>query len=292
MSNKSIKLPSELYVGFTLENSSSWDRISGSYKTQGSIMKATMTPYGTDSASKKRMATVDRYSNKDIESTTMANDTQAGFKIKHVVRQYGGQDWWRITDPRGFQLEISSDNVSRILADCTIENSEIQEPCLWGRDGGANVLIPITSHVYETAKENQARVDKKIGLKDIKIGDTVMLHSGEETTYLGVVWLYEKTKSWSYRSYGRNNPGDGIEDNLGWVRKHCFKRTVRWNQKDELYFPSSQKISEVTRSKDISEEERQTTIKQLLDSKQFDYPWGRIVTDFSLTKQKVYKKPK
>ena len=52
------------------------------------------------------------------------NELLEGFQIAKSVRRYGwnggGNVKWRIIDPRGFDLEISSENFARVISCCTM----------------------------------------------------------------------------------------------------------------------------------------------------------------------------
>jgi hypothetical protein len=107
------------------------------------------------------------------------NTPVEGFEIAKSVRRYGwnggGNVKWRITDPRGFDLEISSENFASVLACCTMVNGVVQGNCVWGRMGKDNVLLPEASEPYQEAVVHTTKMNKKISLKDIKPGDTIEL---------------------------------------------------------------------------------------------------------------------
>lgn len=100
-----------------------------------------------------------------------------GFEIAKSVRRSGwgggGNVVWRLADPRGFELEISSDNFARVLDCTTIVNGVIQGKCLWGRNGSTNILLPEASDVYQEAKVLTEKVNKNVSLKDVAPGDIV-----------------------------------------------------------------------------------------------------------------------
>lgn len=122
------------------------------------------------------------------------NDPIEGFQIAKSVRRYGswgsgGNVVWRIADPRGFEVEISSSNFAAALGCTTMINGVIQGKCVWGRCGKDNILLPQASDVYQEANKITAKIAKNISLKDVKVGDTVeLLNKGREEgsyQYLG-----------------------------------------------------------------------------------------------------------
>jgi hypothetical protein len=107
------------------------------------------------------------------------NEPATGFEIARSVRRSGwrgaGNVLWRIQDPRGFEIEITSENFASII-DCTsVINGVIQEECVWGRDGSSNVLLPTNSEPYKDATRQTDLVNNKVSLRDVKLGDHVTL---------------------------------------------------------------------------------------------------------------------
>lgn len=107
------------------------------------------------------------------------NEPATGFEIARSVRRSGwkgaGNVLWRIQDPRGFEVEIISENFASIVDCTTIVNGVIQEECVWGREGSVNVLLPTNSEPYKEATKQTTLVNNKISLKEVKIGDHVTL---------------------------------------------------------------------------------------------------------------------
>lgn len=129
------------------------------------------------------------YGNMEVDSATLFmtncypiiinNETTDGFQISKSVKRGGGWNAtnivWRIADPRGFELEISSANFAAVVCCTTIINGVIQGKCLWGRNGKDNILLPEASSVYQEASALATKIDKKLSLKDVQIGDWVEL---------------------------------------------------------------------------------------------------------------------
>lgn len=127
------------------------------------------------------------------------NEPVSGFQIAKTVRRHGwsgsGNVVWRITDPRGYDLEISSENFARIVDCTTMINGVIQGPCVWGREGSSNVLLPVNSEPYKLANKHTTLVNNKLSLRDITIGDHVVLIDKSSSTgsrdgiYLGRIFI-------------------------------------------------------------------------------------------------------
>lgn len=195
MKNTSIKLPKQFYVGLKTQQ-----------HTESGVPLGFATPYEPNTpAYEKRKGTVDFWCRSDnytwdpetrkniqkpIPDPVIIDNTVplTGFKIADSVRRVywgGGNVVWRIEDPRGFELEISSSNFAKIIDCTTIVNGEIMMSCVWGRDKSQNVLLPTNSDPYQEAAENTSRIGQKVPLKDVSIGDTVVLKNGTVGIYAG-----------------------------------------------------------------------------------------------------------
>lgn len=137
-----------------------------------------------------------------LDYTTMEdveNKPASGFRITQSIARCGwngGNKVVRIEDPRGFELEISVDNLVKVMSMTTVINGVIQGECIWGRDGSSNILLPVNSEPYLDAVKNTTDKNKAvISLRDVTIGDTVTVKAStayEETTgvYLGMYRVY------------------------------------------------------------------------------------------------------
>lgn len=193
--SKNIRFPEKHYVGFQ--------------KRKEYVNLGFMTPYGTDSAAKKRMETVDRWAkgnsqvwdrelskyvpNDPIPSVIYDNGILKGFFLSNPVNHSSSwnscRDKWRIEDPRGFELEITSGNLEKIMETCTIIKGVIQEECIWARMGAENILVPTNSEIYQLAQNNTTRYNSTLSMNDVKPGDRVELKNGEEYHYIGKFYL-------------------------------------------------------------------------------------------------------
>ena len=216
--NKSIKFPDKHYVGFQARPS------------HDEVPLGFMTPFGTDKAFEKRKGTVDTWSRgggyygrneaqDKLPAQTYDNKPMVGFKLGRNVRHgYGwgqGNVKWRIEDPRGFELEITSPNLAQIMGFCTIQEGEILEECIWARMGNENILVPVNSDVYMNAIKNTERMAKSASLKDLKIGDSAVFHNGDQGIYYGAYFIVSRA-----HSYSDTNKGHYLK--FGDKKKHVF----------------------------------------------------------------------
>jgi hypothetical protein len=113
------------------------------------------------------------------------------------VRRYGwnsGNTVWRIADPRGFELEISSANFARIVDCTTLDKGAIAARCVWGRCGSENILLPESSDVFIEAQKETVRRSTTVKVGELAPGDVVDLlggyyWEGGPATYLGKHWI-------------------------------------------------------------------------------------------------------
>lgn len=184
-SNRTIKIPTKVYVGF--QNRPSSDDVPLGF----------MTPWGEDEAAKKRIATVNNWARgygntTPIEPVTLNNIPMTGFRISRAVRRSGGwgssnATFVRVEDPRGFELEISVQNLLMLMDNNITQDAEIIQECIWGRDGGNNILLAVNSQPYLDATENTRRSASKVSAREVKPGFEVTVENGDRGFYYGIV---------------------------------------------------------------------------------------------------------
>lgn len=282
--NKNIKFPDKQYVA---------------YRKDGEDIIGFMTPWGTDSAAKKRMATVDAwYENGrrkyDWETKTnyiddsvnepmvFENMPLSGFVIEKRLNRggswYGSQDKWKIEDPRGFQLEISGNNLLQLIKHCMITEGMISGSCVWAREGQNNVLVPVNSDLYKETLENTKRMKAKFSLADLNPGDMVeFATTGELAIFEGRYYTIEETRH-SDNRYA-----------LSSKKKYVFSRKYEYASTKEIYFfhVSEPKISAV-----IDKKEKVHTIDEILANGSIhgaqNYAYG--LTDIKTEVRHVWEK--
>jgi len=193
-----IKIPDEFYLG---------------RREQGKddLPLGFLTPEGTDSAARKRKETVNSWSKSmnyrwelidgqwkkfdtgSLGPQVIKNELLSGYEIQREIRRTsswnGGNVVWRMVDPRGFEFEISSGNLAKILDCATISKGVITSPCILGRLGPNNILMPEGSEPYQKAvADTKVLKSDKISLKEIQLGDYVELKNNMKGIYLGA-WL-------------------------------------------------------------------------------------------------------
>jgi hypothetical protein len=144
-----IKIPEKHYVGLV--------------KREGEDFPlAFITPWGKSKGALKRMSSVDDWchncpkAQQILGNACLINEPKRGFKLAENIRStdFGG-DKWRLHDPRGFDLEITSRNLAQLLKSSTFENNQIMDQCIWARKGPVNFLLNTNSPEYQQAINEQ-----------------------------------------------------------------------------------------------------------------------------------------
>ena len=152
---RDIKFHDQYYVGFQKNRYS---------KDEAFRMLGFATPNTGDSAFKKRKETVDRWAEKDLKPMDFENKPTHGFKIVDTASRYSTSNkFFRVEDPRGFELEIDVSNMLDLIEHHTIVQGAIMEPLLWARFGGNNYLISSNSEEYKYYKAGPVRVGLNAG---------------------------------------------------------------------------------------------------------------------------------
>lgn len=155
------------------------------------LPEAEVIPFGTSSNEKKRLETITK------RYTTLKehdNIPLPGFTLyKSERKNYGSADpTWLVIDPRGYLVRITNNNLEDILHVTGITEGLIQQKCVWAREDSQTkmILVPTSSTLYIEAFENTELMDARVSIKDVQIGDEVLLQNKITGTYMGVLSLY------------------------------------------------------------------------------------------------------
>lgn len=152
---RDIKFFDKYYVGFQKQ------RYSGA---EAFRMLGFATPNTGDYNFRKRKETVDSWSEKELTPMDLDNTPTHGFKIVDTVSRYSTSNkFFRVEDPRGFELEIDVNNLLDLIENHTIVNGTIMEPLVWGRYGQGNYLVSSNSEEYKHYKNGPVRVGLNAG---------------------------------------------------------------------------------------------------------------------------------
>lgn len=230
MSNTKITIPSDMYLGTIYR--------------ENSVPLGFLTPDGTDSAALKRKSTVDTWisrnevyeSKNKVHKTTVKNELLSGFRLTKSTRRWATSNVvWRVVDPRGFEIEISSENLMTLIKDTTIINGEILGRLIYGRMGAGNILLHEHSEEYVDAQKLTEVVKGNISIKDVKPGYVVSLYNGLVAEYMGAFYSMHPDRS-------KNN---SITFTFSRKKGHLFVK----REEKKIYYYASPKIGKINSNK-------------------------------------------
>lgn len=173
---------------------------------------------------------------------TAENTPTKGFYVGSSVSRWSTSNkLFRVKDPRGFTVEIPTDNLATLLHHTTVVKGVVQEECVWGREGNNHILLPINSEPYLITLDQMDTLENKlISLKDLKVGDVVkMFEDKSEYYYAGKIKGSWTLRGYSYGGYWDRDKGtkysewtDPIKDDK-WVdaflRKNEYSEKTSWS---------------------------------------------------------------
>ena len=149
-----------------------------------------------------------------IEPDDFDNEPTRGFVLNKKVGDYAGdwgnhrQAYCRIYDPRGFEFEITINNLLYILEHCDcLKGKGLDGEFVYGWDGKDLILIPVDSPDYKEIKSRTDKIQngKRFKGKDLIIGATYLTKNDQKWVYMGRFDKWEKLtncfrKSWYWSS--------------------------------------------------------------------------------------------
>jgi hypothetical protein len=184
-----------------------WVIVNQSYKVddcESKLAYMTHSEYGVDNEPSKafssRMSTGTIWAGKHSAVSEFENNPISGFTI------VGSQSRWstqnkviRVEDPRGFVVEVPTENLTTLLKHCRVNLGTVVEECVWGREGSNHILLPTNSEVYKEALSKTKQHTNRVSFAKLSVGDLIKFNPDDkgEFIYLGKVkaeWkVYENT---------------------------------------------------------------------------------------------------
>jgi hypothetical protein len=145
---------------------------------------------------------------KKIEPEDYENEPIEGFVLNKKVGDYHGS-WFesrraaiRVYDPRGFEFEISVENLLFILQECSaIQGKGLEGKFVYAWASTDLILLPVSSVDYKQSMNYTNLQAKKITKKDMVPGRVYLNKDNGKVLYLGREDWYYRTDNF-YRSYG------------------------------------------------------------------------------------------
>lgn len=139
-----------------------------------------------------------------IDPIEFDNVPTDGFTINKDIKRYGG-NWFdskrtmiRIHDPRGFEFEVTTENLIGILmhTDCLRRGLIGEFVYAWA--GTELVLLPTSSEEYQNAVKYTKGLSKKVSAKDLVPGISYSTKREGNVLYIGRFNWYQYGGTWEF----------------------------------------------------------------------------------------------
>lgn len=189
--NSSIFVPKTINVGY--------QNRSGTYTG-----KLAYVIYYDEKGKLRKEASWNSWRDDKIPNDEFENVPTEGFVLNKKAGDYStGWDhrhaYCRVYDPRGFEFEITIENLLYILenANC-IKGKGLEGEFIYGWDGKDLVLMPVESPDYKQISEFNKIIhnNETIKAKDLIIGATYLTKDNENWIYIGKFDVYDQYGNW------------------------------------------------------------------------------------------------
>ena len=151
-------------------------------------------------------ASWERWRSKEMDVDEFDNVPTKGFVLNRTIS--GGQGWYkrekkiRVYDPRGFEVEISVENLIFILKEYTSYKEDgFDGEFVYAWAGTDMVLLPTSSEDYELSLQNIEK-KKKILARKLEIGQAYQSKDSHEIFFIGkqewYIWKYLNESDMAY----------------------------------------------------------------------------------------------
>ena len=141
---------------------------------------------------------------KNIEPKEFTNEPLEGFVLNKKVGGYKShwnyrQAYTRVFDPRGFEFEITVENLLYILEQCDCYRGKgLEGKFVYAWDGTELVLLPSSSEEYKQSQSYTVLQNKVVKAKDLVAGASYLTKKQETLIYLGRFDYWDIFKESSY----------------------------------------------------------------------------------------------
>lgn len=141
----------------------------------------------------RKKASWESWRDNNIESEDFDNEATSGFVLNKKVGDYVSdwnhrQAYVRVYDPRGFEFEITIENLLYILENAnSIKGKGLEGEFVYAWDGKELVLLPVESPDYQKISSFNKILHEKnfVKAKDLVIGATYNSKDNQEWIYMG-----------------------------------------------------------------------------------------------------------
>ena len=223
-----IYVPKKIKVGFNKRD----DTYTG---------KLAYVIYYDEKGKLRKEASWDSWRDEKIDTEEYDNEPTSGFVLNKKVGDYSGdwgahrQAYCRIYDPRGFEFEITINNLLFILEHCTCcPGKGLEGDFVYGWDGKDLVLLPTNSPDYIEIEKYSKRINERKTFKgkDLIIGATYLTKDNEEWVYMG------RFDKWNCHRifYFKNEWDRRVEVDDSWIKDLCDDYAYKNENKGKYYW--------------------------------------------------------
>lgn len=158
--------------------------------------------YELSDGTNKHKKSWDNWRDSNIDVKEFDNEPTEGFVLNK--REGGGGRWSynereakiRVWDPRGFEFEITIENMLDILAQCgSIPGKGLEGEFVYGYDGTRVFLVPTKSESYKKSMVFTDLSAKKVEAKNLILGATYVTKKVKNVIYMGY-YQWMNTSIW------------------------------------------------------------------------------------------------
>jgi hypothetical protein len=196
MANERLNIPQTLKVGFNERG----DTYTG---------KLAYVTYVNAKGEIAKQVSWDGWRNKNIDVETYDNEPVEGFVLNRHAGGYKSgwnfrQSKCRVYDPRGFEFEITIENLLFILQECTSTRGKgLEGKFVYAWSGPDLVLLPVDSEDYR-ASTNLINKKEKLTVKTLKLGASYKGRDDDYLIYIGKMdWYVWSNVNVDYGRYYR-----------------------------------------------------------------------------------------
>ena len=240
-----LNIPTKIKVGFQERDDTYTNKLAYViyYDSKGKLRKETSwTNWCHIPGSKKSRWSdeiVKNSENVDLTPLDVDNVPTEGFVLN---KKAGGTSWgWssntrqtkcRVFDPRGFEFEISIENLLFILQETnSIKGKGLEGEFIYSWDGKDIVLLPVNSQEYKQSMEFTSLKTMKVTKADMEEGCSYLTKDEKEVIYLGRYPWYEMV------SKPRNYSERVVDGNKRHVFVYVNKIDENGNSKGKYHLP-------------------------------------------------------
>jgi len=185
-------IPNSIEVGFCKRKHKSIKGVDGLYHDGPSYLLG----YATfiDKGKFRKEKSWNDWRDHNIPPQTLNNVPREGFKFAEFDKRStewfsSGRTMWRISDPYGFDLEITSANLAAIICNTNINEGQFDGEFVWAWEGKNLALVTVNSDVYKEAVETtRKKYAKTIKTAELSNGDEFETSDEKKYIYIGKVW--------------------------------------------------------------------------------------------------------